>query len=111
MPLLVDANLSPRILPYIIGLIPGSLHVFSCGKIAQDDQLIWDYAKLNGFTIIMKDRDFFHMSTLRRHPPKVVWLKARNASTAALGQTIRSRITDIQQFEADTAAALLIIDL
>jgi predicted nuclease of predicted toxin-antitoxin system len=58
MKLLLDENLSDRIIYKILDLYPGSKHVKTVGLINTDDAQIWEYAKINGFLIVSKDSDF-----------------------------------------------------
>lgn len=58
MKLLLDENLSDRIVPRIIDLYPDSEHVKTLALTNTDDVIIWEYAKANGFVIVSKDSDF-----------------------------------------------------
>jgi predicted nuclease of predicted toxin-antitoxin system len=40
-----------------------------------DDNEIWDYAKVNGLTIITKDKDFAVKQILNGSPPKLIHIK------------------------------------
>jgi predicted nuclease of predicted toxin-antitoxin system len=62
--LLLDENLSDRIIHRIIDLYPDSEHVKTLGLINTDDAVIWDHAKANGFVIVSKDADFHQRSLL-----------------------------------------------
>jgi predicted nuclease of predicted toxin-antitoxin system len=57
--------------------------------------------------IVSKDRDFQHRALLLEHPPKVVWIRLGNCSTAAVAALLRARQGDLLAFEADPAASLL----
>lgn len=109
MKLLVDANLSPRLVTLIDDLFPGSVHVHDVG-LGPADEPIWDFAQINGFIIVSKDSDFYRLSMVRGAPPKVVWLRVGNDGTAAIAATIRSSIKHFVDFAADATEALLIID-
>ena len=52
MKLLLDENLSDRIINKIIDLYPDSQHVKTLGLLNTDDSLIWEFAKFNGFVIV-----------------------------------------------------------
>ena len=110
MKLLFDANLSPRLVRAVLDLLPGSVHAFDCGVIHDDDHLLWAYAKRLEFGIITKDGDFQSLSLLHGAPPKVLWLRVGNAGSAEVERLLRDRIADIQVFEADPFASLLILD-
>jgi predicted nuclease of predicted toxin-antitoxin system len=52
MKLLLDENLSDRIVYRIGDLYPESEHVKTLGLVHTDDALIWKYAKKNNFVIV-----------------------------------------------------------
>jgi predicted nuclease of predicted toxin-antitoxin system len=70
MKLLLDQNLSYRLVPDLLGGFPGSRHVRDEGLSHADDSQIWEFAKQQDFAIVSKDTDFFNRSLLRGHPPK-----------------------------------------
>jgi predicted nuclease of predicted toxin-antitoxin system len=84
MKLLLDENLSRRIVPFLQIDFPGTSQVALEGMEQAGDAAIWDYAKSNGFVIVSKDSDFQEMSVLRGAPPKVIWLRLGNASKASV---------------------------
>jgi predicted nuclease of predicted toxin-antitoxin system len=67
--LLLDQNLSPRLLMVLGDLYPGSTHVREVGLQAADDDSVWRYAVAHGFAIVSKDADFHERSFLLGHPP------------------------------------------
>ena len=75
-----------------------------------DDQIVWNYAKENKFTIISKDSDFHQMSFLYGAPPKVIWLRCGNCSVGELETIIRLRFDRISMFLKSDDGALLMID-
>ena len=72
MKLLLDQNLSPRLLPALESLYPGSSHVRLIGLRDAGDDAIWDYARDHDFIIVSKDSDFHQRSLLFGFPPKVI---------------------------------------
>lgn len=58
MKLLLDENLSPRLLRQIGDLFADSLHVRTVGLKQKPDRDIWEFARVNGFTIITPYADF-----------------------------------------------------
>ena len=109
MKLLLDANLPPQSAKRLQDLYPASEHVRSVSLRNADDTAIWNYAKREGFTIVSKDSDFYDRSILLGFPPKVVWLKLGNCSTARLESVLLENHRRIEQFQTDTSAAFLII--
>ena len=109
MKLLFDQNLSPKLVNRLADLFPGSSHVQTAGLDSADDDLIWDYARLNGFAVVSKDEDYNNLSVLRGSPPKVIWLQTGNCTTAQVEAVFRARFADIEAFETDPSAGTLVL--
>lgn len=109
MKLLLDENLSSRIVPRIIDLFPGSSQVKGHGLDRTDDAVIWEFARSNGYTIVSKDSDFFQRSLLYGAPPKFLFLKVGNCTTREVTAFIRLHSLLIQAFIRDPASSLLIL--
>lgn len=109
MKLLFDQNLSHRLVSLLRDIYPNCEHVRDVNLIAASDTLVWEYARTNGFMIISKDADFHQRSLLYGYPPKVVWVKLGNCSTKAVEALLRAHAVTIERFEADRAAAFLIL--
>lgn len=109
MRLLFDENLSPGLVGLLALEFPGSEHVRNVGLAAAADPLVWSYAASHGFVIVSKDSDFQHRSLLLGHPPKVVWVRLGNCSTAAVAASLRARQSDLLAFEADPVSSLLVV--
>ena len=56
--LLLDENLSDRIISRVVDLFPDSTHIKAVGLREADDFVVWEWAKKHGFTIVSKDTDF-----------------------------------------------------
>jgi predicted nuclease of predicted toxin-antitoxin system len=98
MKLLLDENLSRRIIPLIDMIYPKSSQVAYLGLESANDQFIWDYAKTNHYTIVTKDSDFHEMSVLYGHPPKLIWLKCGNQTKLTIAQKLIQSFDAIEQF-------------
>jgi predicted nuclease of predicted toxin-antitoxin system len=107
MKLLFDQNLSFRLCRNIADLFPESNHVRLLGLSEAGDRILWDYAKANGFTIVSQDVDFAEMAVVSGSPPKVIWLRAGNQSTAAVSALIRRHADLIVAFGHDDDTACL----
>ena len=57
-----------------------------------------------------KDADFHQRSFLFGHPPKVIWVRVGNASTAKIEVLLRRRAADGGTFCSDPESAFLILD-
>jgi predicted nuclease of predicted toxin-antitoxin system len=83
MKLLLDENLSRRVVPFLLDAFPDSTQVTFLDMENVDDRTIWNYAKDNNFVIVTKDADFYDLSNVYGQPPKIIWLKIGNQSKAA----------------------------
>jgi len=92
MKLLLDENLSRRIVPFLQSDFPGSSRVSLLGMESASDDEIWQYAKNNDLVIVSRDADFQERSLVAGHPPQVIWLKIPNRSkTVVLNILIEHR--------------------
>ena len=64
MKLLLDENVSERIIPKINDLYPGSAHIKTFEMAHADDATIWNLAIEHGFVIASKDSDFHQRSLI-----------------------------------------------
>jgi predicted nuclease of predicted toxin-antitoxin system len=107
--LLLDENLSDRIVFRIIDLYPESQHVKTLGLINTDDGIIWEYAKINDFVIVSKDADFHQRSLLYSHPPKFIYLRIGNSPTSKIVEILRDNFGTIVQFESAELESILLL--
>jgi predicted nuclease of predicted toxin-antitoxin system len=110
MKLLLDENLSDRIVRRIVDLYPGSAHVKTLALNNTDDGIIWEYAKTNDFAIVSKDSDFYQRSLLYGYPPKFIYLRIGNSSTAKIVQILRDNFDTIGQFEIGSSESILVLE-
>jgi predicted nuclease of predicted toxin-antitoxin system len=110
MKLLFDANLSPELVLLLADIYPGSAHVFAAGLgLSPSDDAIWAHAAAGGFVVVSKDADFYRLSTVRGAPPKVIWLRVGNGTTAIAEGVLRRSEIQIASFAADATAAILVL--
>jgi len=100
MKLLLDENLSRRIIPFLENDFPGSTQVALVGMERCADDEIWRYARDNGFCIVTKDADFYDISLVMGSPPKVIWLKSGNVTKAAITQILLNNREYIEEMLA-----------
>lgn len=84
MKLLLDENISYRLVAPLQAVFPGSSHVSTEGLERSTDLQVWEFAASNGFVVVSKDDDFSALSALRGHPPKLVKLSLGNCSNTDL---------------------------
>ena len=80
MKLLLDENISRRLVPLIQHDYPGSTQVVLLGMESATDAQVWQVAKDQEFVIVTRDADFEELSLVWGQPPKVIWLKTNNQS-------------------------------
>jgi predicted nuclease of predicted toxin-antitoxin system len=107
--LLLDENLSRRLVQRLADLFPGSSHVASEGLLQAQDIAIWQYAKSAGFSLVTADTDFYELATTLGPPPKVIWLRNCDYPTAVAEELIRSQAIRIVEFLDDQERAVLIL--
>lgn len=108
MKLLLDENLSRRLVPFLQSVYPGSTQVALVGLERADDRTIWQYAKDHGFVIVTKDADYYDLSLLLGAPPYVIWLQVGNADKAIV---LNRLIEDQQEIEAGFASGQNCVEL
>ena len=109
MKLLLDENLSRRLVRRIEDLFHGSVHVASTGLLQAPDLAVWEFAKSNNFSIVTADADFYELATTLGPPPKVIWLRGCDYPTTVAEHLIRSQAIRIAEFMEDPERAVLIL--
>lgn len=109
MRLLFDQNLSHKLIDALAAEYPASVHVRDVGLGAADDQVVWSFAAQNGLTIVSKDSDFQQRALLYGHPPKVIWVRIGNCTTAAIARLLRASLNDVVAFDEDPTASFLVL--
>jgi predicted nuclease of predicted toxin-antitoxin system len=108
--LLLDQNLSFRLIGRLADLFPNATHVRDVDLGSADDETVWAYAKSHRCVIVSKDGDFHQRSFLLGAPPKIVWLRVGNCTTDEIETLLRDRAAEISDFIEDETAALFVID-
>jgi predicted nuclease of predicted toxin-antitoxin system len=96
--LLLDENVSWRLLSTLEPLFAGSVYVGHVGLAQGDDRAIWSYARTHALAIVTQDADFVDLVRLHGTPPKVIWLRTGNTSTAALRHLFTTHAVTIRRF-------------
>ena len=82
MKLLLDENLSRRLVPFLQHDYPGSSQVVLLGMESASDKEVWLRAKNDGYVIVTRDADFQDLSLVWGQPPQVIRLRTFNQSRA-----------------------------
>lgn len=97
MRLIADENISWRLKKLIPAwdILPSDEVKF--GK-RPTDLMIWQFAKANNYTILMFDEDFFELQNLFSYPPKIIWLRTGNVSTAEIASLLINLKKEMDDF-------------
>ena len=109
MKLLLDENLSFRLVRRLEDLFPESAHVRSLGLAQAPDSEIWEFARVNGFAIVSADADFYELATTLGPPPKVVWLRGCDYPNSVAEELLRTQSIRVTDFLNDPDRSVLIL--
>lgn len=98
MRLLFDQNISPRILKHFEDKLHVVRHVRFEDLEDVPDQLIFDFARDNKFSIVTLDSDFSTLNEIFGCPPKIIWLRTGNRSTLSTVSLLRANWKTIEAF-------------
>ena len=107
--LLLDENLSRTLCHQLQAAFPGTAHLSDIGLTSAPDFEVWARAQRDGFAILTKDGDFHQLSLARGAPPKVIWIRAGNVSTAELASLVRRNESVMLEFIGAEVASLMMI--
>ena len=108
MKLLIDSNLSWRLVKFLENDFSECLHVNRTGlSQPPSDRQIFDWAKQNEYSIVSCDDDFYHLSLQLGFPPKVVLIKTGNLSTMNVGRVLQNHKVEILEFLAQAETGVL----
>lgn len=108
--LLIDENLSRKLLANVSTLFPGSIHVSSVNLLMSTDTDIWVFAKHNEYCILTKDWDYRFLSLTYGCPPKVIRMNCGNQATEYIIKVLKDKIETILEFFDDTDLCYLEIE-
>ena len=109
MKLLLDHNLSPKLIVKLGDIFEDIGHIEHFGMSESEDRDVWEFARRHDYTIITKDSDFHDMSILRGPPPQLIWLRCGNSSTIMIEKLIREHLTQIVEFEKEPGECALVL--
>ena len=109
MKLLLDQNISRKLVPLLREEFLDSAHVAELDLAQSTDRQIWDYAGQNDYVIVSKDSDFRQLAFLFGPPPKAVWLDVGNVSSSTILELIRSSRETINDFANNTEESFMLL--
>jgi predicted nuclease of predicted toxin-antitoxin system len=100
-------NLSPRLVNRLADIYPNSNHLYLMALDRESDNIVWETAKRQGYTIVTKDSDFNELLMLKGFPPKVIWIRLGNCSTKIIESLLRNNHETILSFSQDPNVGIL----
>jgi len=110
MRLLFDQNISYRLIKKISDIFPKSKQVKELGLENATDLEIFNYAKINNYSIVTFDSDFCDLNIISGFLPKIIWIRTGNTTTKNLEIIIRQKSEIINSFLTEDYGCLEIID-
>jgi predicted nuclease of predicted toxin-antitoxin system len=107
--LLLDENISERLIPVLAERFPGSCHIRQLGLDGASDLQLWELACRDGYVLVTKDEDFLRLSVTLGCPPKVICLKIGNATNAATAAALLKQAQTIERFCEHPEAGFLLL--
>jgi predicted nuclease of predicted toxin-antitoxin system len=109
MKVLLDANLSYRLVKKLSDIFPECLHVSRTGlSIPAADTDIWKWAKQHNYILIVSnDEDFQHLLERLGPPPKVVLLRTGNKTTQEVADLLRYHANELTSLASSQDTDLL----
>lgn len=107
--LLLDENLSARLIAGIADTFPDSLHVIHAGLDNAPDMEIWHFAKVQKLAIVTKDSDFLNFARQHGSPPEVIYLQTGNCRLALIEQLLKENQGIIEVFLQEPGQGVLIL--
>ena len=102
MKILIDENISSRLVFHIQLAFPEVEHVKTLGLLTANDFSIFMFARQNGYDAVLTlDEDYYNIQLTHGTPPKIIWLRVGNCSTNALAQVILDNADTIYGFLFD----------
>lgn len=71
------------------------------------DTTLWNYAQDNNLVIVTKDSDFYERLTIKGSPPRLIWIRTGNVSTAFLLELFRVNTKLVNDFIRNTKIGYL----
>lgn len=110
MKLLLDENLSRRLVPALQGRFPGSSQVAFLGLERATDAQLCEYADQHGFAICSKDDDFQRLVAARGYRPRLIHLALGNVSNDVVLATLLAAADRLHLAFDDPKTGVVVIE-
>jgi predicted nuclease of predicted toxin-antitoxin system len=108
--LLLDENLSRRLVPALQTRFPGTSQVALLGLERSTDYQLCEYASENGFVLVSKDDDFQALVAARAYRPKLIRLVLGNATNDQVLAALLGAADHIENALSQTDIGIAVID-
>lgn len=109
MRILLDQNLSPKLIRALEDALPGLESVYDHGLIGAPDPVIFDWAGKSGFQAVLStDHDLVQLVERRGPPPKVIRIERCDFPSKIIEQLIRRELIRIHDFLGSERSVLLL---
>ena len=102
MKLLLDQNISHRVVKTLAEVYPGTTQVSLLGMDQSDDITIWKLAREEGYAVVTLDADFHEYTLLYGGPPLVIWLKCGNQPKSVILKRLLDKRSEIENAALDS---------
>ena len=109
MRILLDQNLSPKLIRRLADVMPGLESVYDHGLTGASDPFIFDWARRLEFSaLVSADRDFVHLAEYVGPPPRVIRIERCDYPSGMIEQLLRREALRIFDFVESKRAVLLL---
>jgi predicted nuclease of predicted toxin-antitoxin system len=107
--ILLDQNLSPKLIRNLVVTIPGLESVYDHDLVGASDSFIFDWARNANFAaVVSSDRHFAHLAERLGPPPKVIRIERCDFPARVIEELLRRDALRMHDFlEGDRAILLL----
>jgi predicted nuclease of predicted toxin-antitoxin system len=107
--ILLDQNLSPKLVRRLADILPGWESVYDHGLTGSSDPFIFDWARRSEFAaVVSTDRDFVHLAERLGPPPKVIRIERCDVPSRTIELLLRREALRIHSFLESNRAVLLL---
>ncbi|HYF20164.1 MAG TPA: DUF5615 family PIN-like protein [Ramlibacter sp.] len=110
MKLLLDENLSRRLVPALQQLFPGSSQVTLLGLQGATDPALCEYAAEHDFVLCSKDDDFRRLVATRGYKPRLVLIALGNVSNDAVLSALLAEAQRLLRAFEDPGIGVIVIE-
>ena len=98
MKLLIDQNISHRIIDSISDIFPDSIHVKDIHLLHNSDLELWEFALNNTYVLVTTDVEACNRNVLENNGPKIICVSSEVVTTTKVEWVLRVHFDTIEQF-------------